>query len=120
MTTEPAGLADPIADAKVAEAELERRLEESGVDYEVGLESLSQWQLAWRKFRKHRLALIGLGILIVLVAIAIVGPIFLPFNFQHVPNPDKVVPNGRPPSAQHLFGETGGLQRDVFQLVVNG
>ncbi len=124
MTTEPGGLADPVLDAKVAEAALdadvERRIEESGVDYEVGLESLSQWQLAWRKFRKHRLALIGLGILIALVAIAIIGPIFLPFNFQQVPNPDKVVPNGRPPSPMHIFGETGGLQRDVFQLVVNG
>jgi peptide/nickel transport system permease protein len=124
MTTEPSGLADPVIDAKVAEAgleaELERRLEESGVDYEVGLESLSQWQLAWRKFRKHRLALVGLGILIVLIAIAIVGPIFQPFNFQQVPNPDKLVANGRPPSVQHLFGETGGLQRDVFLLVVNG
>ena len=27
---------------------------------------------------------------------------------------------GRPPSLQHPFGETGGLQRDVFMLVVNG
>ena len=37
----------------------------SGADYEVNLESLSQWQLAWRKFKTHRLALIGLGILLV-------------------------------------------------------
>ena len=43
-------------------------------DYEVSLESLSQWQLAWRKFKKHRLALIGLGILLVLFVVAIVGP----------------------------------------------
>jgi peptide/nickel transport system permease protein len=120
MTTEPSSLADPVLDAKVADAELERRLEESGVDYEVGLESLSQWQLAWRKFRKHRLALVGLGILILLVAVAIAGPIFLPFEFAKVPNPDVIAPNGRPPSSQHIFGETGGLQRDVFQLVVNG
>ena len=40
-----------------------RRQEEAGADYEVSLESLSQWQLAWRKFRKHRLAIVGLGIL---------------------------------------------------------
>jgi peptide/nickel transport system permease protein len=90
------------------------------VDYEVGLVSLSQWQLAWRKFRKHRMAMIGLGILMVLVATAIVGPIFLPFNFNEVPQPPVIAPNGLPPSTQHIFGETGGLQRDVFQLVVNG
>src|SRR5258705_174357 len=44
-------------------------------DYEVGLESLSQWQLAWRKFKKHRLALIGLGILLTLFIVAIIGSI---------------------------------------------
>jgi peptide/nickel transport system permease protein len=93
---------------------------EASVDYEVSLKSLSQWQLAWRKFRKHRLAMIGAAILAVLVVTAIVGPIFLPFNFNEVPNPDVIVPKGRPPSAEHIFGETGGLQRDVFQLVVNG
>lgn len=94
--------------------------EEAGIDYEVGLESLSQWQLASRKFRKHRLAMLGLAMLGVLLVIAIIGPILMPFNVNTVPNPDVVVPIGRPPSLQHIMGETGGLQRDVFQLVVNG
>ena len=44
------------------EEEVRRRQEEAGADYEVSLESLSQWQLAWRKFRKHRLALVGMGV----------------------------------------------------------
>jgi peptide/nickel transport system permease protein len=101
------GTADPVPDGP-------------GADYEVGLESLSQWQLAWRKFKKHRLALIGLGILAVLAIVAIVGPILIPFEFSNVPQPDVNVAAGRPPSLQHVFGETGGLQRDVFLLVVNG
>ena len=100
--------------------EIERRADEAGVDYEVQLESLNQWQLAWRKFRKHRLALVGLGILIVLIVAAILGPILSPFVFNQIPKPDKAVYAGRPPSLAHLFGETGGLQRDVLQLVVNG
>ena len=100
--------------------EVGRRAEEAGVDYEVNLESLNQWQLAWRKFRKHRLALIGLAILTFLVVVAIVGPILSPFVFNSIPKPDKLVNAGRPPSLAHLFGETGGLQRDVLQLVVNG
>ncbi|HET7029065.1 MAG TPA: ABC transporter permease [Candidatus Limnocylindrales bacterium] len=91
-----------------------------GADYEVGLESLSQWQLAWRKFKKHRLAMIGLGILAVLVIVAIVGPFLMPFSFDKVPRPDVIVARGRPPSLAHPFGETGGLQRDVLMLVVNG
>ena len=91
-----------------------------GTDYEVGLESLSQWQLAWRKFKKHRLALIGLGILGFFVIVAIVGPIFAPFNFNNTARPDVIVNQGRGPSLKHLFGETGGLQRDVLLLVING
>ncbi|HET7828292.1 MAG TPA: ABC transporter permease [Candidatus Limnocylindrales bacterium] len=89
-------------------------------DYEVGLKSLNQWQLAWRKFRKHKLALIGLLIGAGLVAVAIIGPILLPFSFTDVPKPDQIVAAGRPPSIQHPMGETGGLQRDVLTLVVNG
>ena len=89
-------------------------------DYEVGLESLSQWQLAWRKFKKHRLALIGLGILIAFTLIAIVGPLILPFKFDSIARPDQIVYQGRGPSIAHPFGETGGLQRDVLMLVVNG
>ena len=94
--------------------------EATGADYEVGLESLNQWQLAWRRFKKHRLALVGLGILALLVVVAIVGPFLMPFDFNVIPEPDQVVYQGRPPSPQHPFGETGGLQRDVLLLVVNG
>jgi peptide/nickel transport system permease protein len=91
-------------------------------DYEVGLKSLNQWQLAWRKFRKHRLALIGLGIITALILIAIIGPILMPFKFTDIPklDPGEIVQRGRPPSLQHPMGETGGLQRDVLTLVVNG
>jgi peptide/nickel transport system permease protein len=100
--------------------DLARRAEEAGADYEVSLQSLSQWELARRKFINHRLALLGLGILIVLVFAAIVGPFFMPFDFANIPEPDEFVNNGRPPSLAHPFGETGGLQRDVLMLVVNG
>jgi peptide/nickel transport system permease protein len=88
-------------------------------DYEVDLRSLSQFELAWRKFKQHRLALLGLGLLFVIVAIAIIGPFFLPYT--PVPAlPDQLVYAGRPPSLKHPFGETGGLQADVLMLVVNG
>jgi peptide/nickel transport system permease protein len=104
----------------VESAEVERRIEEAGADYEVQLESLSQWQLAWRKFKTHRLALIGLLILAALIVVAIIGPVVAPFVFNDIPKPDVHVYAGRPPSLAHLFGETGGLQRDVLLLVVNG
>ncbi|HEX5590936.1 MAG TPA: ABC transporter permease [Candidatus Limnocylindrales bacterium] len=102
------------------EDELLRRKEEAGADYEVNLESLSQFQLAWRKFRKHRLALVGLGILATFIVVSIIGPLFMPYAFDDIPRPDKIVHAGRGPSLVHPFGETGGLQRDVLMLVVNG
>jgi peptide/nickel transport system permease protein len=105
---------------EVAVADIERRREEAGADYEVGLESLSQWQLAWRKFKNHRLAIIGLGILAALILIALVGPFLLPYDFRTIPRPEVIVAIGRGPSLAHPFGETGGLQRDVLTLVVNG
>jgi len=89
-------------------------------DYEVGLKSLNQWQLAWRKFRRHKLALIGLAMIAVLIGTAVIGPFLLPFSFTEIPTPDELVSAGRPPAIGRPMGETGGLQRDVFTLVVNG
>lgn len=113
-------MSDVFSSEPGIEADRLRRAEEAGEDYEVGLESLSQWQLAWRKFRHHRLALIGLGIIFTLIAVAVVGPILVPFDFATIPVPDKIVYQGSAPTLAHPFGETGGLQRDVLQLVVNG
>ena len=66
-------------------------------DYEVGLKSLNQWQLAWRKFRKHRLALIGLGMIAFLIGVAVIGPVLLPFSFTDIPKPDQIVGAGAAP-----------------------
>jgi len=100
---------------------------EDTLDFEVQLESLNQWQLAWRRFKKHRLAVLGSGIFLSIVAVAVVGPIFNPFDSTSIGLPDKIVYAGRPPSWVSgqwspllLMGETGRLQRDVFQLVING
>jgi len=112
-----------IEQPALAEAHVDdiaQRATEAGADYEIRLQSLSQWQLAWRKFKKHHLALVGLGILIALLLIAVLGPIVMPFEFDVIPRPDEIVYAGRPPSLAHPFGETGGLQRDVLLLVVNG
>jgi peptide/nickel transport system permease protein len=105
----------PISD----EAEIIEEAEHAA-DFEVALESLNQWQLAWRKFRRHRLAMAGVGILTVLILSAIIIPSFMPFNFYDIPTPSHRVFIGQPPGAGGLFGETGQLQRDVFMLVVNG
>ena len=97
------------------------------LDYEVQLESLNQWQLAWRRFKKHRLAVIGSTIFFTMVAIGLIGPILWPYDPTSITRPDEIVYAGRPPSWTTgdwnpllVMGETGRLQRDVFQLVING
>ncbi len=91
--------------------------EDEQEDVEVALESLSQWQLAWRRFRRHRLAMIGVVILTFMVLVAIFGPILQPYNPNITP-PKKS--GGDPPVwPTHVFGTTRE-NKDVFNLVVNG
>jgi len=89
----------------------------AGEDVEVSLESLSQWQLAWRRFKLHRMALVGVIILGTILAIAIIGPIVDPYNALFIPNAKH--PGGDPPSLAHLFG-TDSVGRDVLTMVING
>jgi peptide/nickel transport system permease protein len=105
--------------APLLPAEIEE-LGEEAADYDVPLESLGQWEIAWRRFRRHRMALLGSTLFLGMVVVAIVGPFILPFSIFDVPQPDEFVTRGRPPSLAHPFGETGRLQWDVLTLVVNG
>jgi len=89
-------------------------------DYDVQLESLSQWQIAWRRFKRHRMALVGSVMFFGMVLIGLVGPFILSYDFYKIPLPDAIVHAGRPPSLVHPFGETARLQWDVLTLVVNG
>ena len=73
----------------IEEPDLDKRAEDAGADYEVNLESLSQTQLAWRKFKRHRLALIGLGILAFMFVVAIVGPVPDAVRFDAIPRPTR-------------------------------
>ncbi len=110
-TTLSGGLQAPAAGpvpADVAQAD---------ADVEVALESLGQWQLAWRRFRKHRMAMVGLGFFVFMVLVAIFGPIILPYDPLNIPG--SLIPGGMPPSLAHPFG-TDNDGRDVFAMVVNG
>jgi peptide/nickel transport system permease protein len=101
---------------------------DTGADFEVALRSLNQWQIAWRRFRRHRLAMFGAALFLFIVAAVVVLPFFFPFDFYSVPKPVAHCPgmpqslgsSGCPPTLEHPFGTTGGLQRDVFTVVVNG
>ncbi len=86
-------------------------------DNEVALKSLSQWELARRRFLRHRLAMVGLIVFVSMVAIAAFGPILIPFDTLNFPGAIK--PGGDPPSLTHIMG-TDRDGRDVFAMVING
>ena len=89
-------------------------------DYEVSLKPLSQWQLAWRRFRRHRLALVGTFLVGMMVFLAVFGPILWPYDSLDLERISR--PGGDPPAlteVRRIFG-TDNLGRSVFELVVNG
>jgi ABC-type dipeptide/oligopeptide/nickel transport system permease subunit len=78
---------------------------------------VSQWNIAWTRFKKNKAALAGLIIIGVVVVMAT-------FDFliaRYPPNAIDLAPGAvkAPPSLSHLFG-TDYIGRDVFSQVVYG
>lgn len=69
---------------------------------------------AWRRYKKNKLAMFGLVLVVFLVVVAIVGP----FLVQDPYAQERVVFR-TPPDSQHWFG-TDNLGRDVLARVVYG
>lgn len=75
----------------------------------------SQWRLIWRKFKKHRLAMLGGVVTIMIYIVVLFAEFFAPFP------PDDFAANFTyaPPQTLHLFDrtESGNL---IFRPYVNG
>lgn len=69
----------------------------------------------WRTFRKNKLALVGAGIVIFLILIAIFAPLIAPDGI----NDQKLSMKLLPPSAAHWFG-TDDFGRDILSRVIYG
>jgi peptide/nickel transport system permease protein len=95
-------------------------------------EELSQFQMVWRRFRKHRLALIGAIILSLFVLVAVVAPLLAPTvpigaDYTRVPGallPDPVQPDPankhlKPMTQGHILG-TDEIGRDILARLLFG
>jgi peptide/nickel transport system permease protein len=71
--------------------------------------------LAWRHFRRHRLALLGS----VVLSLLILGAIFVPMATRYDPGKTSILDQYLPPSLQHPMG-TDGLGRDMFVRAMAG
>ena len=75
----------------------------------------TQLQVAWRRFRRHKAAVAGLAVLVLLYASAILAPVLAPFD----PTAVALGEANQAPSASHLMG-TDNLGRDEFSRVLYG
>jgi peptide/nickel transport system permease protein len=102
--------------------------EDHGVDEIVAGKSpvaaRSPLQLFWRRFRKDKVALAALAFIVLLILIAIFGPLIR--KVLDVPPPDQGSPEaldafGLPsgPSSEHLMG-VDDVGRDIFSRVLEG
>lgn len=76
----------------------------------------SEMENAWRRFIRNRVALVGLGLLLFIVMVAIFAPVLAPYD--PIEDLDTAL-RGCPPSPQHLFG-CDHLGRDLLSRVIYG
>ena len=69
----------------------------------------------WRRFRRNKLAMVGLGIIVILVLAALLAPVLSPYG----PNAIDTNASRQPPSGEHWFG-TDLLGRDLLTRVLYG
>lgn len=81
----------------------------------------SPWRLAWRHFRRHRLALSSAGVLAVFVVLALLANVIAPYNPNAIDPRNTSVRRGfpQPPSLEHPLG-TDDFNRDLLSRALHG
>jgi peptide/nickel transport system permease protein len=69
----------------------------------------------WRRFRRNKLAMVGLVVVAILIALALFEPLIVPYD----PYDQNLINTLQPPSADHWFG-TDVLGRDLFSGMLYG
>ncbi len=77
--------------------------------------AISQKQLFWRQFRRHKLALVSAAALLILAALVILAPWIAPYPFDAI-DPTQF---RKPPSPAHIMG-TDDIGRDLFTRLLYG
>ncbi len=77
----------------------------------------SQWAIASRHFRRNKLAMGGLVVMLLLYVVALLAPLIAPYD--PTAQGDIVLTRYRPPSFEHFMG-TDKFGRDIFSRVLYG
>jgi len=78
-------------------------------------EAISQKQLFWRQFRRHKLALASAAVLLALAAVVLLAPWIAPYPFDAI----DTTQFRKPPSLAHIMG-TDDIGRDLFTRLLYG
>ena len=92
-------------------------------DEPAAIEGRGPWQLAWRRLRRDKVAMVSLGVIVLIALLAVAAPLFVHLT-GHPPNkqyPEGLTVDGlpQPPSSTFWFG-TDDLGRDVLVRTVYG
>ena len=75
----------------------------------------SYWSISWNIFKKNKVAMVCLFIVILLCLIALFAPLIAPYD----PNKQVLTDRLMKPCGQHWFG-TDDLGRDIFSRIIYG
>jgi peptide/nickel transport system permease protein len=78
-------------------------------------EVISPWREAWKNFKKNKGALVGTGIVLFFIIIAILAPLLSPYGISE----QQLSNRNAAPSSEHWFG-TDDFGRDIFSRVLYG
>jgi oligopeptide transport system permease protein len=89
--------------------------EQNNIDDSISRPHLSYWQDVWQRFKKNKMALLGLCLLVVLIAMALIGPEINSYTYYET----NLKLKNTSPSSAFWFG-TDDLGRDIFTRVWYG
>jgi peptide/nickel transport system permease protein len=80
------------------------------------VEGRSGWEIFWKRFRRHKLGLVGAGMLSVITLASIFGPMISPYTFNSV----DVTSIFEGPSWKHPFGTAELGQDELTRVLMAG
>jgi ABC-type dipeptide/oligopeptide/nickel transport system permease subunit len=87
------------------------------LDQGLELKARSQWGYARRRFLRHRFAMFGLVVLIIVFGAGIFANYIAPYSFSEIDLTNLIAP---PTTAGHHFFGTDAIGRDYFSRVIYG
>lgn len=97
---------------------METTIDPNIIDLSQELESkaLTPWQLVWMRFKRHKMAIVGIIVLTLLVIYSFGGVLFYTESYSNITDTSKAL---QAPSAEHPFG-TDTVGRDILSRTIYG